>query len=93
MTDNLSDETENTKLIARELPSAVNSQVLLDEHLNVTKNKVRTRFPPEPNGTVVLNQFNYFLIFVTIFINIIYVSLEINRIFAYWTCEVHEYEL
>ena len=59
MTDHQSSETENTKLVARELPSAINSQTLLDAHLNITKNKVRTRFPPEPNGRVILNQLYY----------------------------------
>lgn len=38
------------KLLARELPSAVNSPELMAAHLAVTNGKVRTRFPPEPNG-------------------------------------------
>lgn len=43
-------DNSNIKLLARELPSAVNSFKLLEEHLEVTKGKCRTRFPPEPNG-------------------------------------------
>ena len=35
---------------AREMASAVNSSKLLEEHKVVTGGKVRTRFPPEPNG-------------------------------------------
>lgn len=38
------------KLLARELPSAVNTPELLEEHRRVNGTKVRTRFPPEPNG-------------------------------------------
>lgn len=38
------------KLQARELPSAVNSPALLEEHRAVNGSVVRTRFPPEPNG-------------------------------------------
>lgn len=37
-------------LAARELESAKNSPALEEEHRQVTKGKVRTRFPPEPNG-------------------------------------------
>ena len=37
-------------LAARELASAVNTAELIAEHLAITKGKVRTRFPPEPNG-------------------------------------------
>eukprot|EP01038_Epipyxis_sp_PR26KG_P011521 gene11521-15434_t len=43
-------DSVNNKLAARELPSAINSQKLLDEHIAYNKGKVRTRFPPEPNG-------------------------------------------
>lgn len=50
-------EVENTettgttdRLVARELPSAVNSERLLAEHAAVNGTAVRTRFPPEPNG-------------------------------------------
>jgi glutamyl/glutaminyl-tRNA synthetase len=44
-------EAESTeKLLARELSSAVNSPELLEEHRRVNGTKVRTRFPPEPNG-------------------------------------------
>jgi glutaminyl-tRNA synthetase len=38
------------KLMARELPSAVNSKALLEEHAKINGSVVRTRFPPEPNG-------------------------------------------
>lgn len=34
----------------RDLASAVNSERLLAEHAKVTGGKIRTRFPPEPNG-------------------------------------------
>src|SRR5689334_18166540 len=37
-------------LAARELESAKNTPELLEEHKRVTGGKVRTRFPPEPNG-------------------------------------------
>jgi hypothetical protein len=40
-------EIENDKLLGRELPSAINSAFLIEEHLKVTNGKVRTRFPPE----------------------------------------------
>jgi glutaminyl-tRNA synthetase len=36
--------------IGRDLKSAVNSESLLKKHLEFTKGKVMTRFPPEPNG-------------------------------------------
>jgi hypothetical protein len=38
------------KLVARDIPSAVNTPELLAAHYAVTQGKVRTRFPPEPNG-------------------------------------------
>lgn len=38
------------KLEARDLPEAINSKDLLERHLEQTKGKVVTRFPPEPNG-------------------------------------------
>ena len=38
------------RLLARELPSAVNTPELLAQHFAATGGKVRTRFPPEPNG-------------------------------------------
>jgi len=41
---------QTDRLAARELPSAVNSQELIEEHVKVSGGKVRTRFPPEPNG-------------------------------------------
>ena len=41
---------ESEKLLARELPSAVNTPELIASHLKVTNGKTRTRFPPEPNG-------------------------------------------
>ncbi|CAN0121016.1 unnamed protein product, partial [Ectocarpus fasciculatus] len=37
-------------LAAREMASAVNSQELLQAHVARTGGKIRTRFPPEPNG-------------------------------------------
>jgi len=37
-------------LVARELPSAVNSEKLIAEHAAINGTVVRTRFPPEPNG-------------------------------------------
>jgi len=40
----------NDRLSAREILSAKNSPKLIEEHLKVTNGKVRTRFPPEPNG-------------------------------------------
>ena len=43
-------ESNGRELLGRELPSGVNSQALLDSHLKVTNGKIRTRFPPEPNG-------------------------------------------
>lgn len=47
----MTDTTETVeRLVAREIPSAINSQELLDDHLRVNAGKVRTRFPPEPNG-------------------------------------------
>jgi len=42
--------TTSTALLARELSSAINSPELLEEHKKINGNKVRTRFPPEPNG-------------------------------------------
>ncbi len=41
---------QESRLAARELPSAVNSPELLAQHKAVNGSKVRTRFPPEPNG-------------------------------------------
>lgn len=41
---------ERERLAARELPSAVNTPELLEEHYRITNGKIRTRFPPEPNG-------------------------------------------
>ncbi|CAM9154211.1 unnamed protein product, partial [Hapterophycus canaliculatus] len=37
-------------LVAREMASAVNSKELLEAHVARTGGKIRTRFPPEPNG-------------------------------------------
>ena len=51
MADASSTDANNTeKLLAREIPAAVNSQELIDEHLRINGSIVRTRFPPEPNG-------------------------------------------
>jgi len=44
------ENTTTDRLAARELPSAQNTPELIEEHLKVTNGKVRTRFPPEPNG-------------------------------------------
>ena len=49
-TDNTDTTAGNDRLGARELPSAVNSDRLTAEHAAVNGTKVRTRFPPEPNG-------------------------------------------
>lgn len=38
------------KLFAREMTSSLNSKRLIEQHLQFTKGKVYTRFPPEPNG-------------------------------------------
>lgn len=43
-------EPTGKELLGREIPSAVNSQELLNAHYKATGGKVRTRFPPEPNG-------------------------------------------
>ena len=40
----------NDKLAAREMAAAVNTPELLAEHAAINKGKIRTRFPPEPNG-------------------------------------------
>lgn len=51
MEPDISTNTEDSgRLAARELPSAVNTPELIAEHLAITNGKVRTRFPPEPNG-------------------------------------------
>lgn len=50
MTESAEVETVNDRLAARELPSAVNTPELLEQHKRVNGTKVRTRFPPEPNG-------------------------------------------
>ena len=39
-----------SKIIGRDMSSALNSDVLMKKHLDFTKGKVFTRFPPEPNG-------------------------------------------
>ena len=41
---------DENALLGRELPSMFNSPELLAEHARVTNGKIRTRFPPEPNG-------------------------------------------
>lgn len=43
-------ESNGKELLGRELPSGVNSPELIESHLKATAGKVRTRFPPEPNG-------------------------------------------
>jgi glutaminyl-tRNA synthetase len=42
-------EAENP-FAARDLAAAKNSEKLLQEHAAITGGKIRTRFPPEPNG-------------------------------------------
>ncbi len=44
------EEKEEIVFVARHLESAINSAELLEEHEKITGGKVRTRFPPEPNG-------------------------------------------
>jgi glutaminyl-tRNA synthetase len=45
------DEKDKLKsLMARDLKSSMNSEANLKKHLDFTKGKVFTRFPPEPNG-------------------------------------------
>jgi glutaminyl-tRNA synthetase len=45
------DETDKlSKLMARDMKSALNSEANLKKHLEFTGGKVFTRFPPEPNG-------------------------------------------
>ena len=39
-----------SSLMARDLKSSLNSESVLKKHLEFTKGKVFTRFPPEPNG-------------------------------------------
>jgi glutaminyl-tRNA synthetase len=39
-----------SKLVGRDMKSALNSEENLKKHLEFTKGKVFTRFPPEPNG-------------------------------------------
>jgi hypothetical protein len=53
----MADTAENSEssghtrdLVARELPSQINSPELLAEHERINAGMVRTRFPPEPNG-------------------------------------------
>ncbi len=45
------EEVSVDKLAARDMASAVNSEALLQEHALRNGSIVRTRFPPEPNGT------------------------------------------
>jgi hypothetical protein len=40
----------SSNLLARELPSMINSPELMEEHIRHNQGKVITRFPPEPNG-------------------------------------------
>ncbi len=50
MAETTEPEVVNDRLLARELPSAVNTPALLEEHARINGTVVRTRFPPEPNG-------------------------------------------
>ena len=45
-----SEKDKLSKLIARDMSSALNSDSIIKKHLEFTKGKVFTRFPPEPNG-------------------------------------------
>ena len=47
--EDINNETsaEASRLIARELPSAINSAKLEEEHETIMNGYVRTRFPPE----------------------------------------------
>jgi glutaminyl-tRNA synthetase len=38
------------ELVARELPSMINTPELIQQHAEINKGMVVTRFPPEPNG-------------------------------------------
>ena len=60
--------TTTTTLVARELPSMINTPQLLEDHNNINKGVVRTRFPPEPNGYLHIGHcksmnMNFFLAF------------------------------
>ena len=50
MTTEVEKEVSCDKLLGREIPSAINTPELLEAHAKFTNGKVRTRFPPEPNG-------------------------------------------
>lgn len=39
-----------SSIIGRDLNSSVNTEELMKKHLEFTKGKILTRFPPEPNG-------------------------------------------
>eukprot|EP00340_Litonotus_pictus_P005894 CAMPEP_0170525050 /NCGR_PEP_ID=MMETSP0209-20121228/10508_1 /TAXON_ID=665100 ORGANISM="Litonotus pictus, Strain P1" /NCGR_SAMPLE_ID=MMETSP0209 /ASSEMBLY_ACC=CAM_ASM_000301 /LENGTH=806 /DNA_ID=CAMNT_0010814091 /DNA_START=113 /DNA_END=2533 /DNA_ORIENTATION=+ len=45
-----SEKDKLSKIIGRDMSSALNSEILMKKHLDFTKGKVFTRFPPEPNG-------------------------------------------
>jgi glutaminyl-tRNA synthetase len=45
-----SEKDKLSSLIARDMKSAMNPPEILKKHLEFTKGKVLTRFPPEPNG-------------------------------------------
>lgn len=48
--ENESETDKLFKIMGREMSSALNSEKLIKKHLEFTKGKVFTRFPPEPNG-------------------------------------------
>ena len=50
MADENEAESGSVTLAAREMASAVNTEQLLKEHAAINGTKIRTRFPPEPNG-------------------------------------------